>query len=373
MEKGWFVLRGAGREQTASVPYWPLVEALQAAMVERPEIAESLTDPERTLLARLTGLTGDHQLGAVHRHAVLHLVFRVLAGAGASRAMLFVDDLHHVDDDTLALAEILASASVPRGVLLLGAYRADVDERAVRTSASMVARGVGVEISLAPLNRSESDAMVVDVLNRPASDVELDLAWELSEGNPFFALELAAALSSDRPAAATGGYRAVDVRLERLPADARTALRSVAIVAAPVHGGRVRRPGRPRRRPGPRPLETAISLGVLARQGGSYRFRHDLVRERLTETVTDDERAAAHGGGADRLAALGAPPARLAHHLLAAGREQRCPAVAAPGRPGGDGGRRPRRRPGRHRPGAGHRAPGPRAAGPARRRHERHR
>ncbi|HEX7275923.1 MAG TPA: AAA family ATPase, partial [Acidimicrobiales bacterium] len=144
--EGWFVLRGAGREQTASVPYWPLVEAVQAAMVERPEIEESLMDPERTLLARLTGLTGDHQSGPVHRHAVLHLVFRVLAGAGASRAMLFLDDLHHVDGDTLALAEILASAAMPRGVLLLGAYRPEVDERAVRTSASMVARGVGVEI-----------------------------------------------------------------------------------------------------------------------------------------------------------------------------------------------------------------------------------
>lgn len=186
----------------------------------------------------------------------------------------------------------------------------------------MVARGVGLEIALGPLNRSESDAMVVDVLNRPGSDVELDLAWELSEGNPFFALEVAAALSSDQPAPATGAYGAVDVRLERLPPDIRASLRFVAIVAhqftadefaalAGLDGDRALEH-----------LDVAISLGVVAQQGSSYRFRHDLVRERLTDTVSEAERTAAHGAAADRLAGLGVPPARLAHHLLGAGRAQ---------------------------------------------------
>ena len=320
--EGWFVLRGAGREHTASVPYWPLVEAIQAAMVERPELAESLGEPERALLTRIAGLAGDEPRGSVHRHAVLHLVSRVLAAAAASRAMLFLDDLQHVDEDTAALAEVLASASTPRGVLLLGAYRPDVDQRAAQAARSMVARGVGVEISLAPISRSESNTMVSDVLNRPASDLELDLAWELSEGNPFMALEMAAVLSADQPAPATGAYGAVDMRLERLPPEIRASLRSVAIVAheftadefaalAGLDGDRALEH-----------LDVAITLGVVARQGSSYRLRHDLVRDRLTNTVSEAERAAAHSAAADRLAGLGAPPARLAHHLLAAARDR---------------------------------------------------
>jgi tetratricopeptide (TPR) repeat protein len=68
-------------------------------------------------------------------------------------------------------------------------------------------------------------------------------------------------------------------------------------------------------------LEAGIALGVLARQGSSYRFRHDLVRDRLTATVSDADRIDAHIAAADRLAGLGAPPARVVHHLLAAGRE----------------------------------------------------
>ena len=319
--EGWFVLRAAGREQMASVPYWALVEALQAVMVERPYLGNALGDPERALLARLTGLASDPEGGPVHRHAVLHLVSRVAAATRASRIMLFLDDLHHLDDDTLALAEVLASASPPRGVLLLAAYRPGDDERASVTARSMVACGVGVEIALGALDRSQTDAMVAEVLNRPGSGLEFDLAWQLSEGNPFFALEVAAALSSDDAAPASGAYGAVDVRLERLPADTREALRTVAVVAHEFTADELAALAGLDADRALEHLDAAMSAGVVARHGSSYRFRHDLVRDRLTETVSEAHRAAAHALAADRLAVLGAPPARVVHHLLAAGRE----------------------------------------------------
>ena len=319
---GWFVLRGAGREQTASVPYWAFVDAVQAVMVDRPYLVKALGEPERALLARLTGMATDQQSVAVHRHAVLHLLSGVVAAAGASRAMLFLDDAQHVDDDTLALAEVLASAAAPRGVLLLASYRADDDRRVAALARSMVARGIGAEMALRALSRSETDAIVKDALDRPVSGPELDLAWQLSEGSPFFALEVAAALTSDEAASGRGAYGAVDVRLERLPPDTRACLQSVAIVAheftadefavlAAVHADRALEH-----------LESGLSLGVLARRGSSYRFRHDLVRDRLTEAVPDDDRSAAHAAAADRLARLGTPPARVVHHLLAAGQMQ---------------------------------------------------
>ena len=309
--EGWLVLRGAGREQTAAVPYWPLVEAVQAALLDRPG---ALGPAEQALLARLTGLGTDQPLGPVHRHAVLHVVSRVIAAHGAPTTMLFLDDLHHVDDDTLALAEVLASAAAPRGALLLAAFRPD--PRATAAARTIVARGVGIEIDLAPLGRSETNAMVAELLNRPGSAAELDLAWELSEGNPFFALEVASALPD-----ATAAHGAVDVRLECLPETAREALRAVALVAneftadefaalAAVDGDQAL--GH---------LDVAMAEGVVARQGASYRFRHELVRDRLTHATAEADRAAAHAGAADRLAALGAPPARVVHHLLAAGKD----------------------------------------------------
>ena len=320
--EGWFVLRGSGREQTASVPYWPLVEAVQAALLERPDAAAALGDAERALLTRLTGLATEQHTGPVHRHAVLHLLARVIGASGATRTMLFLDDLHHVDDDTCALAEVLASASMPRGVLLLAAYRPGTGEPASAAARAMVARGVGVEIALGSLSRAESDAIVGDILNRQPSGGELDLAWQLSQGNPFFALEIAAALSSDEAAPATGAYGAVDVRLERLPQETRNVLQAVAVVAhqftadefaalAAVNADRALEH-----------LDAAMSVGVVAHEGSSYWFRHDLVRDRLTATLSEADREAAHAGAASRLAGLGAPPARIAHHLLAAARPQ---------------------------------------------------
>lgn len=319
---GWLVLRGSGREQTSSIPYWPLVEALQAALLEWPDVAGALGEAEQALLVRLTGLASDHPNRPVHRHSVLHLLARVVSATGATRSMLFLDDLHWVDDDTLALADALAGAPPPRGMLLLGTFRPDADDRTWSVARTMVGRGIGVEIALEALSRSEGDAVVADVLGRPASDHELDLVWELSEGNPFFAMEVAAALSSDEAAGTAGAVGAVDVRLERLPPATRRSLCLVALVAhqftadeysalAAITGDRALED-----------LEVAMALGVVARQEGSYRFRHDLVQERLTSAVTTDERSAAHVAAADRLAALGAPPARVVHHLLAAGRSE---------------------------------------------------
>ena len=137
--EGWLVLRAAGREQTASVPYWALVEALQAVMVDRPYLTNALGDGEQALLARLTGLSPDHQTGTIQRHAVLHLLSGVVHAVGASNTMLFVDDVQHVDDDTLALADVLASAPAPRNVVLVASYRDGSDERVAALARTMVA------------------------------------------------------------------------------------------------------------------------------------------------------------------------------------------------------------------------------------------
>ncbi len=39
---GWFVLRAAATEESRNVPYGPLLEALEAAIVSRPEIQGGL-------------------------------------------------------------------------------------------------------------------------------------------------------------------------------------------------------------------------------------------------------------------------------------------------------------------------------------------
>ena len=113
----------------------------------------------------------------------------------------------------------------------------------------------------------------------------------------------------------------------------------------------------PRRRP-TGTSTTALAALVVEPADAGYRFRHALVREALLAAMPAARARPRPGASvAERLAALGAAPARVAHQLLAAG----LPGAAVPfvlravetaGRPGrlprraGPGRRGPRRTPG---------------------------
>ena len=66
-------------------------------------------------------------------------------------------------------------------------------------------------------------------------------------------------------------------------------------------------------------LDAAIAAGLVEPDAVGYRFRHTLVRDALLEELAPHRRRRIHRDAATRLAELGAPPARIGHHLLAAG------------------------------------------------------
>lgn len=181
--EGWLVLRAAAREPTSSVPYAPLAEAIAGLIVHRPELADALADTDRRLLARIEGAAAPVP-ATMHRQSVLHLVMRLVAASGARHGLLFIDDLHHADDATVELAQILASASFPRGLLVIATWRNQTRSSLAPLRKAVVDSGA-VEISLGPLRRAEIEQIVSDVLDRRPTDEEIDLVWELSEGNAF--------------------------------------------------------------------------------------------------------------------------------------------------------------------------------------------
>ncbi len=70
-------------------------------------------------------------------------------------------------------------------------------------------------------------------------------------------------------------------------------------------------------------LEGALSAGIVEPAEAGYRFRHALVRERLVETISSARRAVVWREVAERIAALGGPPARMAHLFIEAGLSSR--------------------------------------------------
>ena len=67
-------------------------------------------------------------------------------------------------------------------------------------------------------------------------------------------------------------------------------------------------------------LGEAEAAGVLECARGRYRFRHALVREELAARLPEEALRRTHADAAALLAADDAPPERVAHHLLRAGR-----------------------------------------------------
>ena len=66
-------------------------------------------------------------------------------------------------------------------------------------------------------------------------------------------------------------------------------------------------------------LDAALAGLVVVHTGSGYRFRHPLIRDALLDDIPPAQQRLFHHQAAARLSAVGAPPARIAHHLIAAG------------------------------------------------------
>src|SRR5204863_1831229 len=66
-------------------------------------------------------------------------------------------------------------------------------------------------------------------------------------------------------------------------------------------------------------LDDALAARIVEPASAGYRFRHCLIRDALTGDVPAHRRRQVHRDTARRLIELGASPARIGHHFLAAG------------------------------------------------------
>jgi len=107
--------------------------------------------------------------------------------------LLVVEDVHWSDDTSLEFFHYLARYCAARPLLLLFTYRSDevrpsLEHFLVQLDRERLAR----ELTLAPLVRSDVDAMLRAIFSLPPSTpLELpDPIYALTEGNPFFVEEI---------------------------------------------------------------------------------------------------------------------------------------------------------------------------------------
>ena len=305
-QSGFDVLLGRSIDLVGTdLPYQPFVEAL------RP--------------LGMTPRTATTQLSAFES-----TLARLAERAVGTPVLLVLEDLHWADASTLDLAVFLAHNLDGVRLLVLGTYRADEPSSAARMrrfADGVLRSGAATRLELRPLERAELTALLAARTDAPPP-ARAEAIIARSEGNPFFAEELAATAGADD---LPRGLRDLLLqRVARVDRTTRDVLRLAAAAGREVAYPLVRAAAALPERDVRESLRQAVEHGILVAEqaSGSFRFRHALLAEAIYATILPGEREELHARLAEELGrGGGASPAELAPHWAAAGR--RTEALAA--------------------------------------------
>ena len=248
--------------------------------------------------------------------------------AARRRTILFIDDLHRADPDSLDLLAAIATGGGPAPLVVGTARASEVTDRLIAMGAAgeIVAPRV---LKLEPLEDGPARELARLALSRAVGAVAASATAPVaaivaeSRRHPGFILELTRA--TIEAARHPGSLDAViAARVARLPADQRAVLEVLAIAEAPLRLGVLAAArGLP-----PEGLVPAIDalgeadlIAVSGRRSDDWvETYHDRVADAVREGLDADAGAAAHlalAGALDR--AGDADPERVLSHFLAAG------------------------------------------------------
>lgn len=251
-------------------------------------------------------------------------VERLIAGLGETVPLvLVVEDIHWADAATLAVLRGIATTLRDTRLTLVMTLRTDDVERdpALRDTLAELGRSRAVTtVEIARLGRDSVAEHAGDILDRAATEAEVDTLMSRAEGVPFFVEELLGIPQSELPATLR---EVVLARFERLDAPAQAVVRVAAVAGARCDHGALAGAW-----PGDEAaltdgLRAALAGHVLGAEGDVYVFRHALIREAVYEGLLPGERVAAHRRLAATLwarveAGMPAAAAPAAAHWLAA-------------------------------------------------------
>ncbi|NED14479.1 AAA family ATPase, partial [Streptomyces sp. SID9124] len=317
---GTAVLWGGGHDAEGHTPYGAFAEALDGWLAERDEAERARVGGEYPELAAFLPALGrvradSERSPEEERDRLFRATAGLLGGLASVQPVLIVlDDLHAADLGSFQLLSHLARrAARTDGLRFLVTYREeeipDGDSRSAGLS-SLVRQGLAVREEVPRLDQEACLAVVRDAVEPKAAPAFPDRIWELSLGNPLFAVELAHGMADGAGTVAPAGVRQlVADRLARLDHDTRrivealsaagpeTSLSELLDVAAhglhPVVTGGAATDA----------LERAMEASLIEERdilvGGRHEagltFRHPLVRLTCYEKLSAVRRRQLHG------------------------------------------------------------------------------
>lgn len=343
--EGTAVLWGAGHDAEGHTPYGPFAEALEGWLVDRPADERARAGAEYPELATLLPSLGRvRPVSGRSPEEERDRLFRATAGllgelAAERPVMVVLDDLHAADAGTFQLLSHLArrAREAKSGWRFLATVRPEelpaADPR--RHALDLLQRqSLAAPVELPRLTREACLALTADVLGAPGADPDPvpeaatetiatavpERVWELSLGNPLFALELARAVregavrdGDERPSAPEGVRQLVAERLGRLAPAARRVVEAVAVAGQDAALAEVldvaRHGGHPRlsAAEATEAVEAAVAASVVeerrvaeaGRPAAGLAFRHPLVRLTCYEGLSAARRRLLHSAYAE--------------------------------------------------------------------------
>lgn len=334
-ECGASVVWGRCHERAGAPVYWPVVQALASYAADAPAATAEAIAAVLPLLRAPEAAAAPDGPPERARFELFDRVGRALAAAARARPLfLAIDDLHWADVGSLLLLEFLARELGTLPLLVVATLR-DLEPQDDAKRAALLAAVVrlGTSVPLAGLERSAVEELLADRLGHPPGDDVVERVLGVTEGNPFFVIELAHLLAARGGSAAHGPLSAVPPgvqellrqRLEPLATPSLRLLEAAAVVGRGFELGPLalvlKEP------PGALldALRAPLALGLVREIPGTlrrYAFSHALLREALYQRLAPAARSALHGAVAEALEATGPAdeerlPA-LAHHFFEA-------------------------------------------------------
>jgi predicted ATPase len=280
-----------------------------------PDLALMLPELQRRLKTNAPATT--------ERFVLFHAAATVIARVATNRPVLLVlDDLHWADAPSLALVRHLLRTHPDAPLMVVGTYRegdAAPDGPFVKWLVDARREVRTVELPLHGLDRAE-----VSLLLGPDRRHHLDEVWAVTDGNPFFVIELRANLLDEASRGVPQSVRqSVADRARRLPPATWKFVHAAAVVGleidVPVASAAAQVAADD--------AIPAITTGLLVEPSddtGALRFGHALVRNAVLDGLTSLARSDLHRRVASAIQELHADrldeyAGRLAHHYCEAG------------------------------------------------------
>jgi DNA-binding CsgD family transcriptional regulator/tetratricopeptide (TPR) repeat protein len=224
--------------------------------------------------------------------------------------VLVMEDIHWADEATIDLLRFLGRRIRDATVLLIATYRdeglAANDPLRIVLGDLATQRSVR-RISLAPLSPDATAVLAAGCGLEPAA------LYGLTGGNPFYVTEVVQSGMGQVPPSARD---AVLARVARLDVDARGLLDAAALIGARVELGLLEAVTGS---PSPA-VDDLLAAGLLTADGAAAKFRHEIARLAVQDTIPEHRRGGIHARILEALRGLGCDDdARMAFHAEAAG------------------------------------------------------